>query len=193
MGSYFGSSLCAVDLNSDGLSDLLVGAPMFSEIRDEGQVTVYINRGNVSIYRRWLVKGWGRGSGHGNANVFPALLVETPMSQIVGLQMSLAGHEVTENSSGIMVSQTPAHIHHRAMNLLRRSGKVPGFMLKLGGLWFYINLMPKPSKSQQLWLSFLCILGGHKDLQVSGDLGDLVKRNQKLNSCYLYVVPHIQT
>lgn len=34
MGSYFGSSLCAVDLNTDGLSDLLVGAPMFSEIRD---------------------------------------------------------------------------------------------------------------------------------------------------------------
>ncbi|KAM3929754.1 integrin alpha-9 [Leptodactylus fuscus] len=46
MGSYFGSSLCAVDLNADGLSDLLVGAPMFSEVRDEGQVTVYINRGN---------------------------------------------------------------------------------------------------------------------------------------------------
>ncbi|XP_053570418.1 integrin alpha-9 [Bombina bombina] len=46
MGSYFGSSLCAVDLNSDGLSDLLVGAPMYTEVRDEGQVTVYINRGN---------------------------------------------------------------------------------------------------------------------------------------------------
>ncbi|XP_069586430.1 integrin alpha-9 [Ranitomeya imitator] len=46
MGSYFGSSLCAVDLNADGLSDLLVGAPMYSEVRDEGQVTVYINRGN---------------------------------------------------------------------------------------------------------------------------------------------------
>ncbi|CAN2391175.1 integrin, partial [Pristimantis euphronides] len=46
MGSYFGSSLCAVDLNADGLSDLMVGAPMYSDVRDEGQVTVYINRGN---------------------------------------------------------------------------------------------------------------------------------------------------
>uniref|UniRef100_A0A8C9WDZ0 Integrin, alpha 9 n=1 Tax=Scleropages formosus TaxID=113540 RepID=A0A8C9WDZ0_SCLFO len=48
MGSYFGSSLCAVDLNQDGLSDLLVGAPMHSELRDEGQVVVYLNRGSVS-------------------------------------------------------------------------------------------------------------------------------------------------
>lgn len=48
MGSYFGSSLCAVDLNQDGLSDLLVGAPMHSQLRDEGQVTVYLSKGNVS-------------------------------------------------------------------------------------------------------------------------------------------------
>lgn len=48
MGSYFGSSLCAVDLNQDGLSDLLVGAPMHSQLRDEGQVSVYLSRGNVS-------------------------------------------------------------------------------------------------------------------------------------------------
>lgn len=54
MGSYFGSSLCAVDLNMDGLSDLLVGAPMFSEIRDEGQVTVYLNQGHVS--KKWAMK-----------------------------------------------------------------------------------------------------------------------------------------
>ncbi|MGH0119324.1 UNVERIFIED_CONTAM: hypothetical protein FKN15_002127 [Acipenser sinensis] len=50
MGSYFGSSLCAVDLNQDGLSDLLVGAPMFSEIRDEGHVAVFINKGNMGSY-----------------------------------------------------------------------------------------------------------------------------------------------
>lgn len=60
MGSYFGSSLCAVDLNADGLSDLLVGAPMFSEIRDEGQVTVYINRGNVSTVLGIMGMGCGR-------------------------------------------------------------------------------------------------------------------------------------
>lgn len=59
MGSYFGSSLCAVDLNMDGLSDLLVGAPMFSEIRDEGQVTVYLNKGNVSTV--WVNEEMGIG------------------------------------------------------------------------------------------------------------------------------------
>ncbi|XP_029445667.1 integrin alpha-9 [Rhinatrema bivittatum] len=57
MGSYFGSSLCAVDLNSDGLSDLLVGAPMYSEVRDEGQVTVYINRGNGVLEEQLILSG----------------------------------------------------------------------------------------------------------------------------------------
>ncbi|KAM9308231.1 integrin alpha-9 [Gastrophryne carolinensis] len=57
MGSYFGSSLCAVDLNADGLSDLLVGAPMFSEVRDEGQVTVFINAGNAVMEKQIILNG----------------------------------------------------------------------------------------------------------------------------------------
>lgn len=47
LGSYYGASVCAVDLNADGLSDLLVGAPMFSSVREEGRVYVYINQGEV--------------------------------------------------------------------------------------------------------------------------------------------------
>ncbi|KAI5108599.1 integrin alpha-9 [Silurus meridionalis] len=57
MGSYFGSSLCAVDLNADGFSDLLVGAPMFSEVRDEGQVSVYISRGNGVMEEAVVLNG----------------------------------------------------------------------------------------------------------------------------------------
>uniref|UniRef100_A0A4W5NZ27 Integrin subunit alpha 4 n=1 Tax=Hucho hucho TaxID=62062 RepID=A0A4W5NZ27_9TELE len=49
LGSYFGASVCAVDLNGDGLSDLLVGAPMYSTIREEGRVHVYINQGAANM------------------------------------------------------------------------------------------------------------------------------------------------
>ncbi|XP_036400674.1 integrin alpha-4 [Megalops cyprinoides] len=49
LGAYFGATVCAVDLNSDGLSDLLVGAPMYSTVREEGRVHVYINRGNAKM------------------------------------------------------------------------------------------------------------------------------------------------
>ncbi|XP_021498990.1 integrin alpha-4 [Meriones unguiculatus] len=48
-GSYFGASVCAVDLNADGFSDLLVGAPMQSSIREEGRVFVYINSGSGAV------------------------------------------------------------------------------------------------------------------------------------------------
>ncbi|CAL8359486.1 unnamed protein product [Boreogadus saida] len=54
---YFGSSLCGVDLNRDGLSDLLVGAPMHSHVRDEGQVTVYLSRGNGVMEEAGVLKG----------------------------------------------------------------------------------------------------------------------------------------
>uniref|UniRef100_A0A087YA19 Integrin subunit alpha 4 n=1 Tax=Poecilia formosa TaxID=48698 RepID=A0A087YA19_POEFO len=50
LGSYFGSSLCVVDLNADGLSDLLVGAPMATGTsREEGRVHVYINQGEAQL------------------------------------------------------------------------------------------------------------------------------------------------
>uniref|UniRef100_A0A671XYJ2 Integrin subunit alpha 4 n=1 Tax=Sparus aurata TaxID=8175 RepID=A0A671XYJ2_SPAAU len=57
LGSYFGSSVCAVDLNADGLSDLLVGAPMATGIaREEGRVHVYINQGQVTHNRIYLAE-----------------------------------------------------------------------------------------------------------------------------------------
>lgn len=50
LGSYFGASVCAVDLNADGLSDLLVGAPMATGVaREEGRVHVYINQGQANL------------------------------------------------------------------------------------------------------------------------------------------------
>ncbi|XP_077468611.1 integrin alpha-9 [Stigmatopora argus] len=57
MGSYFGSSLCAVDLNKDGLSDLLVGAPMHSQLRDEGRVSVYLSMGNGVMEEQAILSG----------------------------------------------------------------------------------------------------------------------------------------
>ncbi|XP_068597010.1 integrin alpha-9 [Brachionichthys hirsutus] len=57
MGSYFGSTLCAVDLNQDGLSDLLVGAPMHSQLRDEGQVSVYLSKGNGVMEEEAVLSG----------------------------------------------------------------------------------------------------------------------------------------
>ncbi|BFY98744.1 hypothetical protein BsWGS_01784 [Bradybaena similaris] len=44
IGSSFGAALCAVDLNGDSLDELVVGAPFFSDVLDEGRVYVYMNR-----------------------------------------------------------------------------------------------------------------------------------------------------
>lgn len=89
MGSYFGSSLCAVDLNMDGLSDLLVGAPMFSEIRDEGQVTVYLNQGHGVLEEQLTLTGDAAYNAHFGESIaslgdldddgFPDVAVGAPM------------------------------------------------------------------------------------------------------------------
>ena len=51
LGSYFGSVLCAVDVNGDQLDDVLVGAPLYStNITEEGRVYVYLNKGSVCAF-----------------------------------------------------------------------------------------------------------------------------------------------
>ncbi|XP_022084385.1 integrin alpha-9-like isoform X2 [Acanthaster planci] len=47
MGTYFGAAVRGMDLNNDGLTDLLVGAPLYSVTQDEGRVYIYINDGNA--------------------------------------------------------------------------------------------------------------------------------------------------
>jgi hypothetical protein len=44
IGEYFGAAVCVLDLNGDGLDDLLVGAPHYGEKRtwDEGRIYVYL-------------------------------------------------------------------------------------------------------------------------------------------------------
>ncbi|XP_056443899.1 integrin alpha-5 [Gadus chalcogrammus] len=55
MGSYFGYSLATTDINSDGLTDLLVGAPMFmlrgsdGRLEEVGRVYVYLQRGPLDL------------------------------------------------------------------------------------------------------------------------------------------------
>ncbi|XP_074622767.1 integrin alpha-9-like isoform X2 [Acropora palmata] len=44
-GSYFGSVVCAVDLDKNGYADVLIGAPYFTDVLDEGRVYIYQNDG----------------------------------------------------------------------------------------------------------------------------------------------------
>lgn len=50
IGSYFGSELCDVDIDSDGTTDfLMVGAPFYYESQREGRMYVYALTGEVNI------------------------------------------------------------------------------------------------------------------------------------------------
>ncbi|KAL6119500.1 itga5 [Pungitius sinensis] len=58
MGSYFGYAVATTDINSDGMADLLVGAPMFmvrgsdGRLEEMGRVYLYLQRGPVSLELR---------------------------------------------------------------------------------------------------------------------------------------------
>ncbi|XP_041801853.1 integrin alpha-5 [Chelmon rostratus] len=58
MGSYFGYAVATTDINSDGMTDLLVGAPMFmvrgsdGRLEEMGRVYVYLQRGPLNLELR---------------------------------------------------------------------------------------------------------------------------------------------
>uniref|UniRef100_A0A6Q2Y7C9 Integrin alpha-2 domain-containing protein n=1 Tax=Esox lucius TaxID=8010 RepID=A0A6Q2Y7C9_ESOLU len=55
MGSYFGYAVATADVNNDGMTDVLVGAPMYmirgsdGRLEEVGRVYVYLQRGNLSL------------------------------------------------------------------------------------------------------------------------------------------------
>lgn len=55
LGAYFGYSLCAVDVNGDSLVDLVVGAPMYSDLNNDdeyetGRVYIMLQGSSVTYY-----------------------------------------------------------------------------------------------------------------------------------------------
>uniref|UniRef100_K7FSG9 VWFA domain-containing protein n=1 Tax=Pelodiscus sinensis TaxID=13735 RepID=K7FSG9_PELSI len=72
IGSYFGGSLCTVDLNSDGKTDLvLIGAPTFYTPLNGGRVYEYsVSRQGVTLkYRSTLQGQTGQAFGHFGASM----------------------------------------------------------------------------------------------------------------------------
>ncbi|KAK6473223.1 integrin alpha-3-like isoform X1 [Huso huso] len=69
VGSYFGNSIAAADLNNDGWKDLLVGAPFYFNRKEEegGAVYVFMNEGGVFQNTPTLVLKGVSGSGFGFA------------------------------------------------------------------------------------------------------------------------------
>lgn len=53
LGAYFGSSLCCMDIDGDGRSDILVGAPTYISVGedllyDQGAVFIYMAKEQVT-------------------------------------------------------------------------------------------------------------------------------------------------
>ncbi|CAF4223500.1 unnamed protein product [Rotaria sp. Silwood2] len=77
MGEYFGASLCVVDINNDGLDDLLVGAPFYTVkkdgriIADAGRVDIFYQTAEHNLIRKQTIEGTREGGrlGHALANL----------------------------------------------------------------------------------------------------------------------------
>ncbi|KAK3104000.1 hypothetical protein FSP39_023550, partial [Pinctada imbricata] len=53
IGSYFGASMVSIDVNRDGMDDIIVGAPLFAEGGgiEQGRVFIYISKGIVGFQK----------------------------------------------------------------------------------------------------------------------------------------------
>jgi hypothetical protein len=72
IGSYFGHSVIAVDLNNDRMSDIVVGSPMFkkdTENYDIGRIDVFIRDNNKKsnfVFHQKTIYGFKPRSRFGN-------------------------------------------------------------------------------------------------------------------------------
>ncbi|CAF0808563.1 unnamed protein product [Adineta steineri] len=77
IGEYFGASLCVIDINNDGLDDLLVGAPLYTVkkdgriLPDAGRVDIYYQTSEHNLIKKQTIEGTREGGrlGHALANL----------------------------------------------------------------------------------------------------------------------------
>ncbi|CAF1211795.1 unnamed protein product [Adineta ricciae] len=77
IGEYFGASLCVIDIDNDGLDDLLIGAPLYTVkkdgriLADAGRVDIYYQTPEHNLIRKQTIEGTRDGGrlGHAIANL----------------------------------------------------------------------------------------------------------------------------